>query len=105
MEIKIRGAPKFVRFYNTLPKASDLYREIDGALNMLKENCECGDKIPHDRWPKYYIQHFNIQNLFRFDLRDGRRLIYTVYLVSKVTYCNILEFFQNHKDYEKRFGY
>ncbi|MDE1763780.1 MAG: hypothetical protein KGH88_06010 [Thaumarchaeota archaeon] len=105
MEIRIRGATKFVKFYSMLTKSSDLGREINGALDMLKENCECGDKIPIDRWPKHYAQKFNIQNLFRFELRDGRRLTYTVYSVSGITYCNILEFFQNHKEYEKRFGY
>ncbi len=105
MEIRIRGSLKFMKFYSSVPKTSDLYVEIDGALALLKEDCEHGNKIPKDRWPKCYIQNFNIQNLYRFELRDGRRLIYTIYSVSDITYCNILEYFQNHKEYEKRFGY
>ncbi len=105
LEIKVWGSPKFMEFYGALSKSSDLYKEIDNALDLLKEDPDRGDRIQRDRWPKCYVQAFNVQTLFRFELREGRRLIYTVYIKNEIGYCNILEIFSNHKEYDKRFGY
>ncbi|MDE1830006.1 MAG: hypothetical protein KGI25_06770 [Thaumarchaeota archaeon] len=82
METRIRGTPKFVKFYNDLPKISDLYREIDSALDMIKEDSECGDKIQRQYllpslYPYYEMSHphvsctrleFNF--LCKYDIED-----------------------------------
>ena len=69
LEIKICGSPKFMEFYETLSKSGDLYKEIDKALDLIKEDPGRGDKIQRDRWPKCYVQAFNVQTLFRFELK------------------------------------
>lgn len=94
-----------MEFYETLSKFSDIHKEIDSVLDLLKEDPNRGDRIQRDRWPKCYVQAFNVQTLFRFKLRAGRRLIYTVYAKNEIIYCNVLEIFPNHKEYDKRFGY
>lgn len=94
-----------MEYYGTLPKSSKLYREIDNALDLLKEDPLCGNRIQHSKWPKCYVKAFNIQTLFRFELREGKRLIYTIYAKKEIRYCNVLEIFHNHKEYDKRFGY
>lgn len=99
------GSPKFMKFYDATPKSSDLYREIDDALNLLKENHTCGQRIERKKWPECYVQAFDVNNLRRLELREGRRLIYTIYTKSDVIHCNVLEVFDNHKEYDKRFGY
>ena len=71
LEIKVWGSPKFMEFYGALSKSSDLYKEIDNALDLLKEDPDRGDRIQRDRWPKCYVQSFNVQTLFRFELREG----------------------------------
>lgn len=102
--MSVRGAPDFMRFYNSLDKKSKEYREIEDVLDMLKEDCSRGDKIPRDRWPKKYVREHQIQTLFRYRLRSGWRLIYTVYGTRDEKACTILEVF-DHSEYEKRFGY
>lgn len=94
-----------MKFYDAISKTSDTFREIDGALNLLKENWMCGQRIERRKWPQCYVQAFDVNNLLRLELREGRRLIYTIYTKSDAIHCNILEAFSNHKEYDKRFGY
>ena len=102
-KISVRGAPDFMEFFNSLDKTSDRYEEINEALDLLKKNYAKGDKIPRNLWPKYFKEH-QIHTLFRFKLRSGWRLVYTVYGTKQEKVCTILEAF-DHKEYEKRFGY
>ena len=78
------GSPKFIKFFDSLSKTSDLYNEIDDTLGLLKENHTCGQRIEHGKWPQCYVQSFDVNNLRRFELREGRRLIYTIYTKSDV---------------------
>ena len=103
-KISVRGAPDFTDFLNSLDKKSKRYKEINGALDLLKTDYSKGDKIPRDRWPRKYIKEHQIHTLFRFKLRSGWRLVYTVYGTKQEKVCTILEAF-DHKEYEKRFRY
>ena len=102
--ISVRGAPAFMKFFNLLDKQSVMYKEINEALDLLKKDYSRGDKIPIDRWPKKYIKEHQIHTLFRYKLRSGWRLVYTVSGTKYEKACVILEAF-DHKQYEKRFGY
>ncbi|MGI0083295.1 MAG: hypothetical protein ACREAF_02720 [Nitrosopumilaceae archaeon] len=103
-KISIRGAPAFMEFFNSLDNQSERYIEIDEALDLLKKDYTRGDKVPRDRWPRKYIKEHQIHTLFRYKLRSGWRLIYTIYGTKSEKVCNILDVF-DHKEYEKRFGY
>ena len=103
-KISVRGAPDFMKFFNSLDKQSVIYKEIIEALDLLKKDYARGDKIPRDHWPKKYIKEHQIHTLFRYKLRSGWRLVYTVYGTKYEKSCTILEAF-DHKKYEKRFGY
>lgn len=104
LEIKIRGSPKFMKLFD-MAKSEKLYDEINNAFDLLKEKYDLGNRIKQNLWPKCYADASDVKNLFRIELSKGRRLIYIVYSVSDVLYCNVLELFSNHKEYEKRFGY
>jgi hypothetical protein len=108
--------PIFVAFANTklekdfekLKKGKfedkQLYDFIQRAISDLKKNPICGVKITRKLWPRGYIKKYNIKNLWKYNLPDGWRLIYSI-LEDKLMIINlILEWFP-HKDYEKKFGY
>ena len=82
----------------------ELYSFIDNAINELKENRLCGIKIPARLWPKEYVKNYRITNLWKFNLPNGWRLIYTIESDEVTIISIILEWF-THKDYERRFGY
>lgn len=100
----VKGSPEFMAYFNSLDKRSQLWKDIDEAIGVLKINPLKGDKIEKDRWPKKYIKEHNINNLFRYPLHEGYRLIYTLVSDSQSTTSVILEA-MDHPTYEKRFGY
>jgi len=77
---------------------------LERAIVDLKNNPLCGAKIPQNLWPREYCKKFNINNLRKYDLPDGWRLIYTIKINEVEILAVFLEWF-NHKDYERRFGY
>ncbi|MFH1404285.1 MAG: type II toxin-antitoxin system RelE/ParE family toxin [Candidatus Altiarchaeota archaeon] len=82
----------------------ELYNFIDRATDDLKENPMCGIKIPKKLWPKEYIKKYEITNLWKYDLPNGWRLIYTIETNEILVLAIILEWF-DHKKYERKFNY
>ena len=85
-------------------EARKLYEQINRALDDLEENAFCGMQIPKKQIPKIYIQKYRINNLWKYDLPRGWRLIYSV-ANNEVCVLSIILEWMNHKSYEKRFGY
>ena len=81
-----------------------LYQFIDRAINDLKLNPACGTKISKHLWPREYVQKYGIKNLWKYDLPNAWRLIYTIES-DEVQIVNIILEWFDHKEYEKRFGY
>ena len=81
-----------------------LYEFICKAIKDMKSHPACGIKIPKNVWPKVYLIKFGITNLWKYDLPNGWRLIYTIKEDEVMILNVILEWF-NHKGYERRFHY
>lgn len=81
-----------------------LYEFINRAINDIKKEPTCGVKIPKKIWPKTYIQNYGITNLWKYDLPNAWRLVYTIKEDEIRILSVILEWF-DHKEYEKRFKY
>ena len=81
-----------------------LYSFIERAIDDLKKNPTCGTKIPRKLWPKDYIKEYQITNLWKYDLPNAWRLIYTI-LEDKVMILNVILEWFSHTDYERKFRY
>ncbi len=81
-----------------------LYKYICRAVDDLKLSFSCGIKIPKKLWPYEYIKNYSITNLWKYDLPNGWRLVYTIEADEIKIMSIILEWF-DHKNYERRFGY
>lgn len=82
----------------------ELYFLINRAILDLKENPLRYIHIPKKSWPKEYIHKHSINNLWKYDLPNGWRLIYTIHHEELTILALVLEWF-SHKEYERRFGY
>ena len=80
-----------------------LYDFITRAISDLKLDHTSGTKIQKKLWPAFY-KPYQITNLWKYDLPNGWRLIYTIEADDVRLVSILLEWF-SHKDYEKRFGY
>jgi len=93
------------RNFNSLTKDDPIKKSMVRAIKDLKQNAFSGIQIPKRLIPKSYKDKFGLNNLWKYDLPQGWRLLYTVTAENEVELITaILEWF-NHKDYEKRMKY
>ena len=109
MKSKIKYAEERVRISFEKLKDSKtedkkLYKWINGAMDDLEDNAFCGIQIQKRLIPKIYIEKYGIDNLWKYDLPKGWRLIYSV-VNGDVQILSIILEWMCHKDYERRFGY
>ena len=100
----LRGTPEFNAFYSSFGKDCELRKVIEKCLDSLREDMLVGDKIERRKWPKKYVREYRIYNLFRLDAGKCR-LTYTIIAEGKKKVVCVIEFFSNHKKYNRRFGY
>ena len=102
--IDVIGSIEFRKFFDQIPQYDPRKKEFLEIFKFLKEDCSRGNKIPHDRWPAIYIRKYRIKNLWRYPLRSGWRLMYTILSQKDGFLVCVLEAF-SHQEYDKRFGY
>ena len=81
-----------------------LYKFLDRATDDLKANPRCGIEVPKRLIPKVYTQKYGINNLWKYDLPNAWRLVYSITGNEVEIIAILLEWF-SHKDYERRFKY
>src|SRR3989338_8560587 len=90
--------------FESLPENEILKKHIRRAIEEIKENAFVGIRIPKRLFPGEYVVKYNVTNLWKYDLPNGWRLIYTIKEDEIMILNVILEWF-NHKEYERRFKY
>ncbi len=81
-----------------------LFRSIKRARDLLKENPFAGDQIMKRQIPAKYMRDYDVENLWRIELANRWRLIYTITGDKVEIIAFIMDVF-NHKRYDKVFGY
>ena len=91
--------------YKSIPENHSIKIEINDLKKELKQRPTKGVKIPQDRWPDTYVRKYAIKNLFKIDLSGARRIAYDLVLIEGKKRIRFIEYFSNHTEYDKRFGY
>ena len=81
-----------------------LYNLLLRAFDDLKKNPFIGIEISKRLMPKTYVQNYNISNLWKYNLPNAWRLLYTIKADEIAIICIVLEW-MDHKAYERRFNY
>jgi len=79
---------------------------INKKVELIKMNYHYGDPIAKDLIPQEYKEKYDIKNLFRVELPNYWRMLYT--LTDDETKIEIIAFvldFVDHLTYNKKFGY
>ncbi len=81
-----------------------LLRSIHRVRNLIKQNPFVGDQVPKKQIPRKYTLKYDVDNVWRIELTDRWRLVYTISgnRVEIITF--IIDIF-DHKEYDKVFGY
>jgi len=91
---KLKNSSAEKRLYDNLLRAFDDIEKTPTAFIHIKQRL-----IPID-----YARKYGIDNLWKYDLPNGWRLLYSLGKAEIEIIAIILEWL-DHKDYERRFGY
>lgn len=80
-----------------------LYEYINRAIKDLKKDASAGIHMQKKLIPKEYTK-YGIINIWKYDVSNGWRLIYSV-ADEEVKIISIILEWLDHKNYERRFGY
>ena len=81
-----------------------LLRSIERVIDLLKKNPFAGDQVPRRQHPKIYARKYEAENVWRIELANRWRLVYTI-TGNKIEVINFVMDIFDHKDYDKVFGY
>ncbi|MFQ5406216.1 MAG: type II toxin-antitoxin system RelE/ParE family toxin [Candidatus Micrarchaeia archaeon] len=112
MQSKVRGIPEFDLQYRELKESAEsgngasqiLLKKLDKAIDKLKYNFKAGKHVPKNMLPPFYVINFGVENLWKLNIDNNYRLIYTIRGTEVEVMSVLLEFF-DHNKYNKRFGY
>lgn len=99
---KLRKA--FENLKDSKTEDKKVYEWLNRAFDDLADDAFCGIQIPKKQIPKDYIKKYEIDNLWKYNLPNAWRLIYSV-AEDKIMVISIVIEWMDHKRYERRFGY
>lgn len=74
------------------------------AFEDIEKNAFCGIQIPKNLIPEEYLRDYEVTNLWKYNLPNAWRLLYTIKNVQVFVVSIVLEW-MDHKNYERRFNY
>jgi len=81
-----------------------MYDWLVRAFKDIEANAFCGIQIPTRLIPKVYQKKYVIKNLWKYNLPNAWRLLYSIEN-NRILVVSIVLEWMSHKDYERRFSY
>ena len=112
-QIKVKYSPIFDEQLKDLrniikEKDNKFHRQLFTAIEREKDNLfinpHRGIQIPKRLIPKEYVLRYGLTNLWKINLPDYWRMVYTI-TGNELEIISILLDFMDHKRYNKIFGY
>jgi len=103
---KIQFAEENLRqsFEKMKEKEPGVYRWLEKAFAEIENNAFCGIRIPKRLIPKEYLKRYGIHNLWKYNLPEAWRLLYSVEADGIIVISIVVEWME-HKKYERKFKY
>tara|TARA_Y100000310_G_scaffold269239_1_gene282306 strand:+ start:2240 stop:2572 length:333 start_codon:yes stop_codon:yes gene_type:complete len=96
---------KLENSFNKLKDNDEVKKYLIRAIKDIEMNAYCGIPIPKRLFPREYIKKYKITNLWKYNLPDGWRLIYSITTPNKIEILSVILEWFNHKEYNRRFHY
>jgi hypothetical protein len=100
----VKASREVAAFIDSLKEGSYLLKIVNSGLDVLKRNMFAGERVERRKFPRYYVQKYGVNNLYKFNLDSRTRLVYTLVADESGVAVVVLEIL-DHKKYEERFGY
>lgn len=82
-----------------------ILKSINRTIELLKENPQYGIHIKKKNIPKYYIEKFGAENLWKCDIYGFWRIIYWIDGSDEIKIVSFILDIINHEIYNKIFNY
>ncbi|MGM5484339.1 MAG: type II toxin-antitoxin system RelE/ParE family toxin [Nanobdellota archaeon] len=95
-----------IRESNSSKTERSILNSLKKKVDLIKSNPHHGDPISKKKIPKEYVDKYGISNLFRIELSNRWRMLYT--LTNDESEVEIISFIldiMDHKRYDKKLGY
>lgn len=96
---------KLEKLFYSLSEDEEIKKFLKRAIKDIEKNAFCGIRIPKKLIPKEYVQKYGINNLWKYDLPDGWRLLYSITTPNKIEILSVIIEWFSHKNYERKFKY
>ena len=83
---------------------TQLYKFLVRAFKDIEENAFCGIRISKKLIPKEYKKKYGIDNLWKYNLPNAWRIIYSVGKEELIVVSIVLEWL-DHTSYSRKFKY
>ena len=96
---------KIEKEFYSLDEKEELKKHLKRSIKDIQSNAFSGIQIPKRLIPKNYTKKYKINNLWKYDLPGGWRLLYSIITPNKVEIISVILEWLNHPNYERKFGY
>lgn len=102
---RVYQSPEISELLNDL-KCEDKIKRWNNDMGLvLKNNMFAGDPVQKRLIPRYYLNRYGVNNLYRYEHPEGHRSCYTLMCFDNVGVCLIILDIMSHPEYDRRFGY
>ena len=111
--LRVKYSPEFERQLQSLrdaikEKETKFHKQLLKAIEREKDNLlidmHRGTQIEKSKIPKEYVLKYGVTNLWKINLPDYWRMVYTI-VGNELEIISVLLEFMDHKGYDERFGY
>src|SRR3989344_1082470 len=88
----------FEELANSSSQEKSLYRYLERAFADIEKNAFCGIQIPKRLIPKSYLKKYKIKDLWKYNLPNAWRLLYSIEH-GEIYVLSILLEWMDHKEY------
>ena len=91
--------------FNKLSEKDPVRKAITKAIRDIQEDAFVGRNVKKELIPKSFIQKYNINNLWIYNLPSAWRLLYSITSKGEVEIIAAILDWMDHKDYERLFKF
>ena len=96
---------KLEKAFNDLKESDPLKGFIRRAIKDIEENAFCGIRLPSKLNPKDYVKKYKINNVWKYNLPNGWRLLYSITTPNNIEILSAILNWFDHKNYERKLKY
>lgn len=103
-KFRVFASPDVLDVLKTLSNNDPIRIKVEQVTDEMKQDKNLGDYIKRKPWPDKYVKTHEVTNIYKLNIGDNHRLIYTIRGRKEDKVYQLLDLL-THKEYDRLFGY